>query len=207
MATKQMQIEAIETRAAEDGGRITRFVASTGTPDRMGDVIDQSSWNLDNYRRNPVILWAHDYSLPPVGRAVRAEVVTVEGRAQLEIDVQWDEGGERGREVARQFADGFLHAGSVGFAPGRVVPRASLGEDDPRQADRGYLLADNDLLEFSAVPVPANADALAAKSARADLLRVLSTDPEVQEMIQRLVEGSTEPDPWGAWKRQTVSGG
>ena len=26
-------------------------------------------WKLDNFRKNPIVLWAHSYSEPPVGRA------------------------------------------------------------------------------------------------------------------------------------------
>lgn len=137
----------------------TRFVASTATPDRMGDVVDQDSWDLGNYKQNPVILWAHDYSLPPVGRAVFCEVV----EGQLEIEVEWDTGSELGATVARQFKEGFLSAGSVGFRPSSAVPRASLPEEDPRHGQYGYVFYGCELLEFSAVPVPANAEALAAK--------------------------------------------
>ena len=136
----------------------TRFVASTDAPDRMGDIVDQS-WRLDSYKDNPVILWAHRYDLPPVGKAVSVEVT----EAGLEMEVEWDTGSEAGAQVARQFEEGFLSAGSVGFAPRVQLRRDQLDEDDPRKAASGYVFLDNELLEFSAVPVPANAQALAAK--------------------------------------------
>lgn len=188
------------TRQLDDGRTVTTFVASTATPDRMGDVVDQASWKLEAYRSNPVILWAHDYSQPPVGRAVRAEVVHHEGGARLEIDVEWDEGGAAGSEVARQYREGFLSAGSVGFAPGLSIQRNVLPADDPRySAEYGRVYLDNELLEFSAVPVPANPEALAARTLtqRDELLRILQTDPDVQALIQRLSDD--EPEPAGDW--------
>jgi hypothetical protein len=42
-------------------GPIT-FVASDETEDRLGDVLRSEGWDLDGYRRNPVFLWAHDYT-------------------------------------------------------------------------------------------------------------------------------------------------
>ena len=47
------------------------FVASTGEVDRHGDVVSVSGWKLDAYRKNPVFLWAHDYSRPAIGRATQ----------------------------------------------------------------------------------------------------------------------------------------
>ena len=47
------------------------FVASTGEVDRHGDVVSVAGWKLDAYRKNPVFLWAHDYSRPAIGRATQ----------------------------------------------------------------------------------------------------------------------------------------
>ncbi len=51
-------------------------VASTSAPDRVGDVVEQDGWVLEPYLANPVVLWAHDDTRPPVARATR---VWVEG--------------------------------------------------------------------------------------------------------------------------------
>lgn len=45
------------------------IVASMGTEDRVGDVIDPNGWELASYLRNPVFLWAHRRSEPQIGRA------------------------------------------------------------------------------------------------------------------------------------------
>ena len=45
------------------------FVASTGEVDRHGDTVAPEGWRLDAYRDNPVVLWAHDYGEPAIGRA------------------------------------------------------------------------------------------------------------------------------------------
>ena len=45
------------------------FVASTGEVDRHGDTVAPTGWRLDAYRDNPVVLWAHNYGEPAIGRA------------------------------------------------------------------------------------------------------------------------------------------
>src|SRR5262245_35784536 len=52
------------------GGRIREFVISTGGLDRDNDRIRVDGWHLDNYRRNGVVLWAHDYSGLPIGKCL-----------------------------------------------------------------------------------------------------------------------------------------
>jgi len=150
-----------EAPAAE--GRTT-VIASTADTDRMGDIVDQASWKLDGYRQNPVILWAHDASLPPVGRAV--DIGVRDGR--LMATIEWDRGHDLGATVARQFAEGFLSAVSVGFRPGRTMMAGELPEGDARRMSLGkygVVYLDNELLEVSAVPVPANGAALAQRNA------------------------------------------
>ena len=59
---------ADKTAAPAMGGGLT-FVASTGAVDRHGDTVAPEGWRLDAYRENPVVLWAHDYRRPAIGRA------------------------------------------------------------------------------------------------------------------------------------------
>ena len=43
---------------------------STDEVDRHGDLVSVGGWRLQAYRRNPVFLWAHDYTQPAIGRAL-----------------------------------------------------------------------------------------------------------------------------------------
>ncbi len=143
-------------RALDDGR--TRVVASTPDVDRYGDIVS-GPWKLENFNSNPVVPWGHNYSLPPVGKA--DEVGVVEGN--LEATISWDDSEENplGRTVAHQYREGFLRAVSVGFYSNTQTPRSALPEEDGRQAESGYLLTNNELLEISAVVIPANPHALA----------------------------------------------
>lgn len=168
--------------AAPDLERAT-FIASTATSDRYGDVVDQATWKLDAYRQNPVIQVDHDYRAEAtVGRATSAEVMD----GALVIEVQWGKGA-RAQDVAQKVADGLLNAVSVGFVPGRATRRSELPDDDPYYAENPYGMAyyDNELLEVSVVAVPANAEALAQRSAGA--LSGADLDALAERVTHRLI--------------------
>lgn len=136
----------------------TVFVASTAAVDRMRDIVEQD-WLLDDYRKNPVVLWAHRYDdPPPIGRAIGVEVR--DGRLLLSVEWNSESKDPRVQAIIADVKAGYLNAVSVGFRPGEEIPRRSLPDGDPRKAEYGYILRRNELLEVSVVSVPANAEAL-----------------------------------------------
>ena len=133
--------------------RLLTIKAAVGTEDRKGDVIDPTGWELDGYRRNPVFLWAHDRSIPPIGQAKRVWIDDGALHAVVEFAPT-----DFAREVAGLYVDGFMRGVSVGFLPLEVELREA---SDGR---RGYFYRRQELLEISAVPVPMHTDALATGS-------------------------------------------
>lgn len=143
----------VELQKATDGmtdGEVAfPFVLSTAAVDRHGDSIKQAGWGLANYRKNPVVLWAHDQGALPVARASACYVA---GDKLKAVD-RFSDDHEMARTVAALLAKGFLNAVSVGFRP----IKWSWNEE------RGSFAVDFDeveLLEHSVVPVPAHPDAL-----------------------------------------------
>ncbi len=136
-------------RAPLDEGPVT-FVVSDESEDRLGDVIKADGWELEEYRHNPVFLWAHDYTRTPVGRSVW---VGVEGSRLLSSVVFAPT--EFAREVETLYRQRFLRAVSVGFrAKAFTFRKGANGAVD------GVEFTKQELLEVSAVPVPANPQAL-----------------------------------------------
>jgi phage head maturation protease len=186
---------------AEDG--LTRFVASTSREDRHGTVIDQSSWRLANFRRNPVILLNHNRDAMPVGRAETTKIADHgTPTARLELAVRWDAEDPAGALVAGKFARGFMTSGSVSFRPGKATDRAKLPEDHPafrkpREDDSPWwpslFYERSELLEFSAVTVPSNVDAQAIRSWGARQLAEIRTDAAtVEDPDERIRRIATE---------------
>jgi HK97 family phage major capsid protein len=144
---------------AAGDAREFEFIASTAEVDRYGDSVSQSGWQLDAYLKNPALLWAHDYSLPPVGTVVGLEVRggNLVARARLVsagisalADTCWG-----------LIREGALRAVSVGFAVN--------SEDDMdfiRDATgdvTGFRYLRPELLEISLCGIGANASALISR--------------------------------------------
>ena len=193
---KQLVIKA---KTKSDGSTVV--TASTPDVDRYGDVV-APSWALDHFKANPVVVFGHDYSKPPVGRATS---VSLDGNT-LVAEIKWDDSAANplGKTVAHQFREGFLSAVSVGFSPGDSVQRSTLETDHPWHGKSGMVFgmnAPNQLLEISAVPIPANPHATAMRSApapidiRAEVLKVLTVDDEVRAEGGSLLADWKAPEP------------
>ena len=158
MQYRSLNAEIVRTKE-KSTSPVVSFVASTANPDRYGDVINQRGWSLAKYRKNPVILLNHNANQLPIGRG---EVDVIDG--QLMVDIEFDMGDPIAAEVARKTKEGFMGAVSVGFNPIESTPRSMLSKDDPHYGQRGEYFERAELLEISIVTIPANGEAVAAKS-------------------------------------------
>ena len=139
--------ESVERASLGGDDDFFPFMFSDATPDRMDDTIDAKGWDLSNYKRNPVILWAHDADQPPIGKSVSTFVKD----DQLIGVVQFAET-DFAQEVKSLYQGGFLNAVSVGFQP--------TDWEFGTRSDYGIDFKAQELHETSAVPVPAHPGAL-----------------------------------------------
>jgi HK97 family phage prohead protease len=132
--------------------RIFRFCFSDASLDRAGDTINPEGWDLMAYRRNPVVLWAHDALAPPIGRTsgLFADHRGLFGDVEFAAPEVYD----FADVVFRLVRAGYLKAGSVGFLP----IDWTFAKDEGREF--GIDFVRQELLEFSICPVPANSNAL-----------------------------------------------
>lgn len=130
-----------------DGG--LSFVMSDGSEDRYGDTVAPTGWKTDAFLKNPVFLWQHDRGLPPIGKVGS---IAMDGATLRAKDVTFTPSDLHpfGAQIGKLYEAGFLNAVSVGFMPVKYSFNDSGGIDFQEQ----------ELLELSAVTVPANANAL-----------------------------------------------
>ena len=155
---KKANIEfAIKAEEMEE--RTVRFTISKEVVDRDGDIIRADGIDLTNFNKNPVFLLCHDSHDLPVGKVKK---VWVEGKA-VKADVYFPKLEELSSDPALAsekaklsdfvfhcYKTGMLNAVSIGFIPLEY-----------EETKTGYDVIKWELLEFSAVPIPANQDAIA----------------------------------------------
>lgn len=121
-------------------------VATDETVDRHGESLPIDSWDLKNFKKNPVLMWGHDYSIPPVGIAKN---IKIEG-SKMTFEPHFHDITQLAREVRAMYESDppILRTFSVGFLP--HYEKAGEGKDRKIPLE---------LLEISAVPIPANPSA------------------------------------------------
>ena len=143
------------------------WVMSTFDTDRDFEKVDPNGWNLKNYLNNPVVLWSHDYSIPPIGYAKNLETKTI-----LEGDVVFNdkEYDEFGWSIGQRVKAGVLRCGSVGF----IAKEVEFLENKDKDCD--LIFRQQELLEFSICCVPANPFAITQPQKKLQIERVIQNE-------------------------------
>lgn len=159
-----------EKRAPNGRDYHVKMRASTGNVARDAGIIPMSAWRdggIARFNENPVILAYHDHK-QPIGVSVHTEISKKE-KALVEYWLFHEES-ETSRMMKKLYEKGFMRASSVGFLVHdfELVDEAKEKElqDELGTRDPIYWIATRaELLETSAVPVPADPYALAIEHA------------------------------------------
>jgi HK97 family phage prohead protease len=157
MQTIVRSVLTTSTKRLDSKTRVITFVGTKESPDRTGDIIRVGGWEFDNFQKNPVFLWNHDPSIPPIGKILKIQTIGKE----VHFDVKFAPASvnEFADTVFKLFSEGFLSAVSVGFIVKDLEP--IFGNDGNLV---GLDIIRQELLELSAVAIPAHQDALAASA-------------------------------------------
>lgn len=171
----------------KDSERALQFLYSDGTVDRDDDDINPKGWDLKDFKKSGVLLWAHDSRLPPIARPketwVDSAKAALMGIAQFTPpDMNHPLGMGFGYTIYRMYKEKYLHAVSVGFQPIKwKVAEDRVTDSDSWNQPISFLK--QKLLEVSPVPIPANGNALVEASSKGiDLRPILAwTEMELDE--------------------------
>lgn len=148
---------AAEIRLADLEAREVEFIASNEEVDRYGDIIRADGWSLDNFQKNPVLLFGHKSRELPIGKVSRIvrEGTQLIARASFAPKEIYD----FADTVFKMVKAGFINAVSVGFQPTKMPNE--IKDPNTNAWTGGYEWVGQELLELSVVPVPALPSALA----------------------------------------------
>ena len=141
------------------GDRCVQFTISKEVEDRDGDILRANGVDFTNYMKNPVFLSFHNSREFPLGKVTKfwVEGNSVKAIVYFPTLEELSSNPEQASEKAKLvdftyhcYKTGMLNAVSVGFIPLEWV-----------ETENGFDIQKWELLEFSAVAVPANQDAIA----------------------------------------------
>ena len=141
-----------EVKGLKEDGSFEACVSDMSV-DRYGEIIDIKGWDTKAFMKNPVMLWAHDHSIPAIGKATK--VWAEDDRLMLKGEFAPT---PFAQQIKQLVEGGFINSFSVGFLAKEMK-------------DNKFI--DQELLEVSFVNVPANANATMlafAKEKKLDLV-------------------------------------
>lgn len=148
---RSMSMDIVQRGAAGANRRSVTIAANNRA--RSAPELELGGLQFDNYRRNPVVMWAHDAvgRSPsgglPIGRTLNISRAA-DGGIVAEFEFLDDD--PFAQRIRNAWDKGFLQAASISWLPLESRPSAGGGLRDIR----------SELLEWSIVSVPADPDAL-----------------------------------------------
>ena len=151
LVQRGMPVPYVRTADGSDKS-IIEFFAATGGKKRDGNYVDNTGWKFNSFVDNPIFLWCHDYAGLPLGHHVAWGVDKNNNQPVLRTAVKF-----ASRDVY-PFADTVrklylnrdLRTVSAGWIPLKWR----------EMKDGGILFEENELLEVSGCPIPADPTAL-----------------------------------------------
>lgn len=143
-AFAKLDLKALTT---EDSGTF-RVIMTSDKKDRDGEIIRLDGWNFDNFMKNPVVIYGHNYYYLEnvIGRVDKiyreGNTIVAEGRFASEA------ANPKAQMVRRLYDEKILQAVSVGF----IVKGRDVQDDS--------IITSAELLELSFVPIQSNPDAV-----------------------------------------------
>jgi len=151
---------AVEVKVVE-GERALNWTITTTKRDRAGDIIEAKGAKLANFRKNPVVLLAHDYKGLAIAKAEKLDKTDEKIMAKVIFPPEGDY--PLADTVYKLYKGKFMRACSIGFIP--IKSEDIVDEDDKDKDKESYRTSGRriktwELVEFSACAVGMNPDAL-----------------------------------------------
>lgn len=189
---KQIQhrsFDGLQVRS-EEGTRKMTFIASDGSRDAHGTVLNPDGWNLDRFNRNGIIGYQHkvygswDATDNPDNVIGKGRAYVEDKKLMVEVEFEPAEINELAEKIYRKLQFGSLKAVSVGFVP---IGEGHFGEGDEafRKENETYYFEGQELLEVSIVNIPSNPNAV----------KKAIEDDEFMNAVRAEEEKKTAPAP------------
>lgn len=202
-----MQLKAVFEGATEkkldDGRKIFKGIATSLALDRYKEVVLPRGMNAESFTENPVLLYGHDMKAAPIGQVLTLD----ESDTNVVFEFVFDDSDEEAQRIQKKYENGTMRTFSIGFLPkawtfvdelrdkkGNLPAEVELevGEEGDKymwdtsqyKEAPGLVFTNWELLEISAVSVPANPEAHLLQLARNLVADFQVEHPEQTEFIE-----------------------
>jgi len=135
--------------------------------DRDKEVVLPKGMDWKQWRKNPVVTWAHNYKELPVGRGLWAKKGEKNGNRGFLAKTEYigkpegHEGEWFADSVWHYVKEGYLPGKSIGFIPLEVrAPKEDEIKNRPEMAEVNRVISKSMIIEYAVCPVQSNPDAL-----------------------------------------------
>ena len=122
---------AVDVKAVE-GERVLNWTITTTKRDRAGDIVEAKGAKLTNFRKNPVVLLAHDYKGLSIAKAEKLEKTDDKIMAKVVFPPEGDY--PLADTVYKLYKGKFMRACSIGFIP--IKSEDIVDEEDDKDKDK-----------------------------------------------------------------------
>ena len=182
MPERMRTVKALVKQISAEARTVIAVITTTKR-DRQGDIVESKGLDFENFMLNPVVLWAHQYGMLPVGKVIEVNKQTKKVSVTVKFATH-----TFADEVFGLYKDGTLNAWSLGFIPDEVEALEDA-EGKAIPLWEGAHIKSAEVLELSAVTVPANSEALSKrelvlKSLKFDGEKLVPIDDKVMKTIR-----------------------
>lgn len=162
-------------RALSDDNKSNReaeFVISTETEDTYGTVFKISGWDLKRYEQNPVVFYAHKSHSDNPDMLIGTSTVRIEDNQLIAI-VRFEsaEINPVAEKIWQKIQAGTLRMASIGANP----KKGHWGDEKLGENRDTIYFDEQELLEWSIVPIGSNPEALKREAQTIEEIRTLIT--------------------------------
>lgn len=182
---REAVVRALSDKNKEN--REAEFVISTEAVDSYGTVFKASGWDLKRYEQNPIVMYAHKtYSDNPDMILGTSEVRIEENQLVAVVRFESADINPLAEKVWQKIQAGTLRMASIG-----ANPKKGHWGDEKLGEDRDVIYFDEqELLEWSVVPIGSNPEALKREAQTAEEIRAAIT----KEIIETSLSSPLERD-------------
>jgi len=157
--------ELSEDLIVDEPSRTFEAVISTTDVDADGDVVYSMGCDPTKFLKNPVVLWSHSHSSPPIGKVTSLQINKNNIKATIQIAET-----EQADEIWSLVKGGYIKCNSIGFVAKKALIKGTkefnefitknLNGISNNIQDCIRIITSFDLYENSLVSIPSNENAL-----------------------------------------------